>query len=941
MKLKFLLLLSALLPAAVLRAADPATGVPPRQPAPNDLSAYRRFTLDNGIRVILLSDPKLNKSSAALAVGVGSLSDPKGRQGLAHFLEHMLFLGTAKYPDPAEYRAFLQSNGGYDNAYTAEDRTNFHFEIRHEALPGALDRFAQFFIAPLFAPTFAEREMNAVNSEYQLRVENDDWRAYQLGCIHYRPDHPANHFNIGDRETLTGTTHDELLNFYRTHYSAGIMTLAVMGQASLDQLEQWVRADFSAVENRHLPAIHFPPDYLTPKPALRLIRMEPLKDLRELSLEFPLTATREDYASKPTELIDYILGNEGPGSLLSQLKAEGLATAINAGIDARAPEFGSYSITVKLTAGGLASYPRVLALVFAAIGQLRAADYPSYLFHERQSLARLDETYADKGEGIDRAVALANQMQDYPLAVAERVPYLWLKEDPAAYRRVLGQLRPDNLLATLIAKGLTTDKTEHYYGTRYSYSEDAGAAYAALLHPPAVAAIQLPKPNPFIPSQAALLPMQPLHLVDEPALSLYYAQDTEFLRPMVGEIYRFRLPRSLGSLQNAVLLDFYQACITEVLNETAFTAGQAGLNFTFNANLEGVRIAIDGYDESITRLRDAVAANLIGFQLSPERFAALKDKLVRGLASFPRSDAFKVVQQTRSATKREFFYRSDERLPVAQAVTLADVQAFARRLYARGKIEALVYGNVTAPAAAAAARRFSSVLKPAPVPDSDLLRRRLLVSPPGEAIRTSEKLAGNNSTYWRECVLGGDTPELRVATLALSNFIGEPYFTEMRTKQQLGYIVWGGADIEEHTHYAYFVIQSGEHPADELAARSDAFIPRLPGLLAALPDAAWATIIDGVRAKLAEKDKTIAERADQLFDLAYNHEADWGRRAATLAALDHLTKERAGEILRSALTPATQETSTFLGFARQHEPQAPQPTTFTDRAAWKQTRQYE
>ena len=98
MKSRFLLAAVIAFSALSLPAQTP-TDIPPRQKAPNDESAYRRFTLDNGLKVILLSDPKLNKSSAALAVGVGSLTDPKDRRGLAHFLEHMLFLGTEKYPD--------------------------------------------------------------------------------------------------------------------------------------------------------------------------------------------------------------------------------------------------------------------------------------------------------------------------------------------------------------------------------------------------------------------------------------------------------------------------------------------------------------------------------------------------------------------------------------------------------------------------------------------------------------------------------------------------------------------------------------------------------------------------------------------------------------------------------------------------------------------------
>jgi secreted Zn-dependent insulinase-like peptidase len=76
-----------------------------------------------------------------------------------------------------------------------------------------------------------------------------------------------------------------LLAFYRSEYSAGRMTLALTGNASLDQLEHWARQYFAAVPDRALPALVYPSDYLPHKAALRMLRMEPIKDLRQLSLQ--------------------------------------------------------------------------------------------------------------------------------------------------------------------------------------------------------------------------------------------------------------------------------------------------------------------------------------------------------------------------------------------------------------------------------------------------------------------------------------------------------------------------------------------------------------------------------------------------------------------------------------------------------------------------------
>jgi insulysin len=937
------LVLGAAFSAPDARAATPQAlaAVPPRERAPNDASEYRRFVLPNGIKVLLLSDPKLNKSSVALVVGVGALADPPNRQGMAHFLEHMVFLGTQKYPNVSDFDTYLSTNGGLNNAYTARDRTNYHLEIRHEAFEGALDRFAQFFIAPLFTPEFTEREMNSIESEHQKNLENDLWREYGLRSVLVREGHPARQFGTGNRATLAGTTREELLAWYQAHYSANRMMLALTGAASLDQLERWARQYFEAVPDRQLPALRYPADYMPPRAALRELRMEPIKDLRHLTLSFPLPDLRAHVLSKPAEQLAFVLGHEGRGSLLSALKAEGLATGLGVWAEPETPDYGSFDMQISLTPDGLAKSARVLELVFATIERIRREGLPPHLFQERQAMARLDERYRDKGEGMGRAANLANALMDYPIDIAERVPFLWVQPDSKAVAAVLAHLRPDNLLVMRVAKGVPTDRVAPHYGTRYSLSEDGGAAYAALLKPAATAAITPPAPNPFIAERTALLPLQPVRLIDEPALSLYHLQDTEFQRPLVAHLLRWRLPRDRASLQTAVLMRFYEAAVREALTETTYTAAEAGLQFGLSAGLDGVQLVVEGYDASVGRLLDAVAPALVDLRLSEARFGALKERLLRELAAFELGDAYETLRESRLRTAREFHWRPDEQLPLARTVTLAQVQAFARSLYARGRLEALSHGNIAAPEAAAAVRRVAALLKTKPVAPTRLLKRRLLAGTPGEALRASETLKVNNSAYRAEYLIGRDSPELRAATAVLAAFIAEPFYTELRTKQQLGYIVAGGAAEDSGRLLATFLVQSADHPADEVERRVRALIAGLPRQLAELDEAGWKTLVDGVRDGLLEKDKSIAERASRLFRLAYEQKADWGRRAATLAALDGLTRDRAAALLGTALAPQTAQSLSFLGFGRDHRPASPSAVSFSDAQAWKKGRRFE
>jgi len=167
-----------------------------------DTRLYKAITLSNQLQVLLISDKDTEKAAAAMAVRVGHQSDPNEIPGLAHFLEHMLFLGTEKYPDESSYKKFLSSHGGRSNAFTSATDTNFYFDIGPSYLQGALDRFSQFFIAPLLTPSATEREMKAVDSEHSKNLQNDSRRLFQLGKCLASKDHPYHKFGTGNLETL-------------------------------------------------------------------------------------------------------------------------------------------------------------------------------------------------------------------------------------------------------------------------------------------------------------------------------------------------------------------------------------------------------------------------------------------------------------------------------------------------------------------------------------------------------------------------------------------------------------------------------------------------------------------------------------------------------------------------------------------------------------------
>ncbi|KAL0339659.1 UNVERIFIED_CONTAM: Insulin-degrading enzyme-like 1, peroxisomal, partial [Sesamum radiatum] len=130
----------------------------------NDKRNYRRIVLQNNLQVLLISDPETDKCAASMDVRVGSFSDPEGLEGLAHFLEHMLFYASEKYPLEDSYSKYITEHGGSTNAFTSSEHTNYYFDVNPDCFEEAMDRFAQFFIKPLMSADATMREIKAVDS---------------------------------------------------------------------------------------------------------------------------------------------------------------------------------------------------------------------------------------------------------------------------------------------------------------------------------------------------------------------------------------------------------------------------------------------------------------------------------------------------------------------------------------------------------------------------------------------------------------------------------------------------------------------------------------------------------------------------------------------------------------------------------------------------------
>jgi len=328
-----------------------------------DERQYASHILSNKLHVLLVSDPSTDKASAAMDVRVGHLSDPDYLPGLAHFLEHMLFMGTEKYPDENEYNVYLSAHGGSSNAFTDLESTNYYFDVSVDHFGGALDRFAQFFIDPLFTESATNREMQAVDSEHGKNLQSDFWRLFQLSKSLSRKDHPFTKFGSGNLETLKEkpekdgiNVRDELIKFHETYYSANIMKLVLLGKESLSELKSMAEEYFSAVPNFDLEPPKFPGNpYPKNSHTRKLLQINPVKEMRTLEMNFPMREIDSFYLQKPQRYLGHLLGHEGKGSILALLKQLGLANELGAGESRQCTDWSMFCVNIEVSFEGFMS----------------------------------------------------------------------------------------------------------------------------------------------------------------------------------------------------------------------------------------------------------------------------------------------------------------------------------------------------------------------------------------------------------------------------------------------------------------------------------------------------------------------------------------------------------------------------------------------------------
>ena len=213
-----------------------------------------RFSLDNGLRVVLAPDRSAPVVAVSVFYGVGMRNEPEGRTGFAHLFEHLMFQGSAHVPK-MEHARLVQAAGGTFNGSTHQDYTNYFEALPGEALERALFLEADRMAAPAITEENLRNQIDVVKEEIRVNVLNRPYGAFpwlQLPQIAFES-FANTHDGYGSFVDLESSTVEDAADFFATYYAPGNAVLCIGGDLDVAETEKLVRRWFGPVDARPVP----------------------------------------------------------------------------------------------------------------------------------------------------------------------------------------------------------------------------------------------------------------------------------------------------------------------------------------------------------------------------------------------------------------------------------------------------------------------------------------------------------------------------------------------------------------------------------------------------------------------------------------------------------------------------------------------------------------
>lgn len=870
-----------------------------------------KIRLSNGLEAIIISNPELKQSAVNLVVKAGSYQDPDAHPGLAHFLEHMLFLGTDEYPVEMDFARFLSEHAGDMNAYTMPDYTSYQFSIPPSGLPEALKRFSSFFKNPLLSKSGVTRELNAIDQEFAKGFNSEGKIAYQVLKNLFDPSHPGYRFNAGNSLSLANANPEDLRQWFLTHYSPERMRLYILSPLPLNTLTELVDANFSTIPVRKTEALHMPEKIFAENRLGSEVLIGLAKNLYEVDLVWAIPASMPlDLDDEPEDLLAYLFSNQGEGSVFAQLKKEGLVEDISSDSMLLTPEARLFEINVSVTEKGFQQKDRIIETLFAMINLVQTEGYPQALYDELALLKRQRYQFQEHESPFDWARKQGEWLAREPIDTYPERSQTLGAFDPASVKKFADLLTPEKALYILFAPSQTIKEPlkekEPWMDVAYRVSKISDAQLEAWRTPVKIPGLSLNAENPWIAQDTSRKPVtstrdiyptlpKPSVVVDQPGAKVIFVDDTLYELPRTFIRYQFQSPLiQTGKPKKAALADLYARLIEQKMFGMIYQAKTADATIKLEQTPGALQLSLEGFTDSIVKLYPALLNELASIEFSKDDFNLAKEQQEReyqnNLLDMPLKQSFEFMK----GALIEGYSTFAQKKQALTGVTFEDLKTFQKQFFQKTYIKGLITGSISSEQTKELTDLTIGLLQPSPSAQapSYFPTVRSLKNCNGPCTVSFPTSAQGNALL---LVLGSDgySAELRNLQQILSLSTWEAFFTELRTKQQTGYMVASDAVDLYGNLFSYFSVQSSKYLPEELLWRFERFLESYVNNLEEeeVTLDRFTSLKSGLKSKLIEPPGSFSLFGELLFKLGFEvNNFDWINQR--IVNLDQITYDQ-------------------------------------------------
>ncbi|OOR98322.1 pitrilysin [Haemophilus paracuniculus] len=870
--------------------------------SPNDKAIYQGIKLNNGMTVLLISDEKANKSLMSLALPIGSMEDPENQQGLAHYLEHMILMGSKKYPETNSLDQFLSKNGGYNNASTSSMRTAYFFEVNNNAFDEAVERFGDTIAQPLLLETNAKKEVNAVNAEMVRAKSSDGHLLYSVSLANINPEHPMAKFTVGNNQTLSDKAESKLQtaleNFYNKYYSANLMTAVLYSNQPIEKLAKLAEKNLGKVENKNIqaPTVNLPLYREQDKGVI--LEYKPIKPLKLLSISFDMPNDEDKFLNKSGEYLAYVFNNNTDGTLSDYLIKQGLSdSGISASSTANVSRNrGEFSISVVLTDKGLAEKDKVISLIFQQIEQVKKAGIQQSYFDEAKESLKQEFQHLQVEKNGDYIESLAEKMLYYPLEHLLDSDYLTESMDKKAIEQKLSEMTLDNAVITLVSEKAKTDqKTKHFEAgySRTKISEQQKKAWLDFSQNPE---IKLPALNPYFATDFSVIKNEEKRtqpkLIEQnqgteiyAMLSQYFAED-----PKTETLFVFSISPRSDELKLGI-----SALILNYMNELAqakisFQSAVANMGIKFSLFPDGLKIGASGYTQHLGKLIQDSLIQFSQFKLEENNLVQAKQRLFELLDKQKKEQSLNQANQVFKEFDNYPYFSEEKVRKAIEQITLADIQQFRERVLTQiTGVKVLSVGNLSDQQVIDLTQQIEKVVKNDQT--AILPKRYLDINQSNRKLNYIKNVPHEDNALVVNLMAKGYEEFAGMAQARLlRDMLGRWYFDDLRTQKQLGYVVYATNAMIGKTAGLKFAVQSPNATPAAIMAENQRFWAESLAKLQALSEPEFEQYKASLLEKLQRKPESLAEEfEDYLADFGEKN-VKFDRLQKLIEQLKNLTK---------------------------------------------------